>query len=391
MIPFAARSIEPEHEVLGEVLADEIITALSRTSDLNVISRLSTTAFRGRDASVRELAAHLNANYVLSGSYRVAGNQIILVTELAEARSGRVLWGTRAKADIGALLHGEDEVIASLVNQVGTAVMSRELERAESQPLPTLESYALLMGAIAMMHRLAPNGFDRARKMLEALVERVPRHPVPHAWLAEWHVLRVQQGWADDAKREALLALDCTRRSLDADPNCSLALAIDGFANTNLLKRFDVAEDRYDLALRANPNEALAWLLKGTLHAFRGEGAQAVEHTEHARRLSPLDPLRYFYDSLAATAALSAGRYERAIELAQGSLRLNRTHTSTWRALAIAQVQLGRVDEARKTAGQLLALEPGLTVKGYLERSPSSAFETGKIWSDALRVAGVPD
>jgi tetratricopeptide (TPR) repeat protein len=227
--------------------------------------------------------------------------------------------------------------------------------------------------------------------MLEAVAERVPRHPIPHAWLAEWHVLRVQQGWADDAKREALLALDCTRRSLDADPNCSLALAIDGFANTNLLKRFDVAEDRYDLALRANPNEALAWLLKGTLHAFRGEGAQAVEHTEHARRLSPLDPLRYFYDSLAATAALSAGRYERAIELAQGSLRLNRTHTSTWRALAIAQVQLGRVDEARKTAGQLLALEPGLTVKGYLERSPSSAFETGKIWSDALRVAGVPD
>jgi tetratricopeptide (TPR) repeat protein len=219
----------------------------------------------------------------------------------------------------------------------------------------------------------------------------VPRHPIPHAWLAEWHVLRVQQGWAAEPGHEALLALDCTRRSLDADPNCSLALAIDGFANTNLLKRFDVAEERYDLALRVNPNEALAWLLKGTLHAFRGEGLEAMEYTEQARRLSPLDPLRYFYDSLAATAALSAGRYERAIELAGSSLRLNRTHTSTWRALAIAQVQLDRLDDARKTVKQLLALEPGLTVKAYQERSPSSSFATGKVWSDALRRAGVPD
>lgn len=391
VIPFAARAAEPEHDVLGEVIADEVIAALSRTADLNVISRLSTTPFRGRETPVGELGALLKANYVLSGAYRVAGGQLILVAELAEPRSGRVLWGTRVKAEVSALVRGEDELVDTIVSQVSTAVMARELERAETQALPTLETYTLLMGAIALMHRLSPHGFDRARQLLQALTDRVPRHPIPHAWLAEWHVLRVQQGWAGDPRQEALHALDCTRRSLDADPNCTLALTIDGFVNTNLLKRFDVAEDRYTLALRVNPNESLAWLLKGTLHAFRGDGEQAVEHTEQARRLSPLDPLRYFYDSLAATAALSAGRYERAIELARSSLRANRTHTSTLRALAIAQVQLGRLDEARKTAGELLALEPTLTVKGYLERSPSSAFETGKIWSAALRTAGVPD
>jgi class 3 adenylate cyclase/tetratricopeptide (TPR) repeat protein len=391
VIPFAGRGVDPEHDVLGEVVADEVIAALSRTADLNVISRLSTTPFRGRETPVGELGALLKASYILSGAYRVSGGQLILVAELAESRSGRVLWGTRAKAEVSALERGEDELVDSIVNQVGTAVMSRELERAETQALPTLETYTLLMGAIALMHRLSLNGFNRARQLLQALTDRVPRHPVPHAWLAEWHVLRVQQGWASDPHQEALHALDCTRRSLDTDPNCSLALTIDGFVNTNLLKRFDVAEERYALALRVNPNESLAWLLKGTLHAFRGEGEQAVEHTEQARRLSPLDPLRYFYDSLAATAALSAGLYERAIELARSSLRANRTHTSTLRALAISQVQLGRLDEARKTVGELLALEPALTVKGYLERSPSSAFETGRVWSAALRAAGVPE
>jgi hypothetical protein len=38
-----------------------------------------------------------------------------------------------------------------------------------------------------------------------------------------------------------------------------------------------------------------------------------------------------------------------------------------------------------------MRLEPRLTVTKYLERSPASAYETGKIWSAALRAAGVPE
>jgi hypothetical protein len=70
---------------------------------------------------------------------------------------------------------------------------------------------------------------------------------------------------------------------------------------------------------------------------------------------------------------------------------VNRTHTSTLRALAIAQVQLGRIDEARATGRELLHLEPRLTVTKYLERSPASAYETGRVWAEALRTAGVPE
>jgi adenylate cyclase len=391
VIPFAVRGTEPEHQVLGEVLADEIIAALSRTSDLHVISRLSTTVFRERNASLAEVSSHLNAGYVLYGAYRTIGTRVALDAELVEAKSGRIVWAKSMKGHVAAIMSGEDALIDRVVAETGAAILAREILRAQTLALPTLESYTLLMGAIALMHRLSPRDFDRARDMLQALIDRAPRQAVPHAWLAKWHVLRVQQGWTDDPRAEARLALDCTRRSLDADPTGSLALTIDGLVHTNLLKQLDVAEERYDAALRSNPNDSLAWLLKGTMHAFRGEGKLAVEGTRRALRLSPLDPLRYYYDSLAATAALSAGQYERAIELAERSLRANRTHTSTLRAMAISQWQLGRHEDARKSVAELRRLEPGLTVTKYLERSPSSAYETGRIWSRALGSAGLPD
>lgn len=390
VIPFAARGGESVHQVLGEVLADEIISALSRTAELNVISRLSTTVFRERAASLGEVSGYLNATYVLSGAYFVSGNQFNLSAELADAKTGNVIWAKSLKGQVAGIVSGKDPLIDKTVAEVSTAVMSRELERAQSQPLPTLESYTLLMGAIALMHRLSLRDFDRSKEMLQTLTDRAPRQAIPWAWMAKWHVLRVQQGWSEDANRETRLALDCTKRALDADAHCSLALAIDGFVHTNLLRRLDIALDRYERALRVNPNDSLAWLLKGTLHAFKGEGKLALKDTKQALRLSPLDPLRYFYDSLAATAALSAGEYERALELARRSLRTNRTHTSTLRALLISQWQLGQVDESRATVGELLRLDPTFTLKKWAERSPSTGYEIGKVWFDVLQKAGVP-
>jgi adenylate cyclase len=391
VVPFAARSTEPDHQVLGEILADEIIFALSHSADLNVISRLSTTVFRERRASASEVSGFLNASYVLTGTYRVTGTQMRLTAELAAAESGAVMWSERLRGSVASIVDGKSEMIDRLVAALSAAVMARELQRAQSRPLPTLESYTLLMGAIALMHRLSVQDFDLAGDMLRALIERAPRQALPRAWIAKWHVLRVQQGWSDDPRREAQLALDSAKRASDADPQCSLALAIAGLVHTNLLRRLDTGYENYQLALSVNPNDSLAWLLKGTLHAFKGEGELAVEGTRRALRLSPLDPHRYFYDALAATAALSAEQYKRAIELARRSLRANRTHTSTFRALAIAQWQLGLHDDARTTVAELLRLDPAMTISRYLETNPSSAYETGRIWSNALRQAGVPD
>jgi adenylate cyclase len=115
-----------------------------------------------------------------------------------------------------------------------------------------------------------------------------------------------------------------------------------------------------------------------------------MEETQRAAALSPLDPWRYYYDSLCATAALSARDYGRALELARRSLLANRTHVSTLRVIAIAASELGRMEEARAAVIELLKLDPTLTVSGYLARSPGRNFETGTIWAEALRRAKLP-
>ena len=391
VVPFQSRSVAHDHGVIGEVLAEEIIRRLSHSSDLNLVSRLSTTAFSGRRVSTEEVGAHLCADYVLSGAYSNGERHFKLDVELAEIKSGRILWAESLEDDVAAILSGEQELIGRLIAGVSAAVTTRELQRSRVQPLPTLKAYTLLMGAVSLMHRLSLPDFEEAHRLLQALVDRGIRHPIPIAWLGNWHVLRVQQGWSEDARQDTYLALECTKRALDIDPDCSLALAINGFVHVNLLKKFDIGLVSYQDALTANPSNALAWLLKGTLHAFKSEGQQAVDHTERALRLSPLDPHRYFYDLLAATACIANRQYDRAFDLAQRSLRANRKHTSTWRVLTIAQWQLGQFEDARKSAQELLKLQPTLTVSGWLKGSPAADYPIGRAAADVLRQAGIPE
>ena len=69
--------------------------------------------------------------------------------------------------------------------------------------------------------------------------------------------------------------------------------------------------------------------------------ARRSKAAETARRLSPIDPFGYYYDSLAATAHLAGGDYGRALELAERSIAINDRHISTLRC------KIGRAAHAR--------------------------------------------
>jgi class 3 adenylate cyclase/TolB-like protein/tetratricopeptide (TPR) repeat protein len=390
VIPFALRSGGREFLAVGEIIADEVITALSQAPELRVVSRLSTTAFRGRKLQLDDVRAYLGATYVLSGGYRAVGDVLIVNVELADARNNEVMWAKGFRGRVSGLLAQDDELVRSLVEGVSHAIMSTEIAQTATRALPTLDAGTLLLGGIGLMHRSDRRDFDKSRRAFEHLIERYPRYSAPYAYLAEWHVFRVAQGWFENLEQEAASALDRINRALDIDAEDSLALTVNGMVHTNLLRKHDVAKRSYDLALQRNPNAGLAWLHRGTLWAFQGRGREAMDETGRAVALSPLDPWRYYYDSLCATAALSARDYERAISLARRSLRANRTHASTLRVIAIAASELGRMDEARDIVAELRELDPSLTVSGYLARSPARNFETSRIWAEALRRAELP-
>lgn len=390
VIPFSGSAFTAAEAAIGDAVADCVIARLSASGHIRVISRLSTSVMRSRAKSVAEIGRLLGVAYVLSGSYESDGTQLKLRAELADARTEEVVWVETLGCAMAEFLQAESAPADHLARRLADAVAAGELRRVRSLPMPTLEGFSLLLGAMMLMHRTARQDFDRAGAMLEHLIERYPRSPEPRAWMAKWYVLRVSRGMVQDLDAESTRALDHTHRALDASPDCSMALAAEGFVMCHMRQDLDAADERLNQALQVNPNDPLAWIFRCAVQSFRGAGEHAMAAGERAVSLSPLDPMRHYYDALASTAALSAGHLPRSIELATRSLLVNRHHLPTLRTLAIAQVEDGQIDAARETVRRVLDIEPGFTISRYLERVPRGGEAPRRRYARALQEAGVP-
>jgi TolB-like protein len=92
VLPFKNLSAETGHDFFGDGVTEDVITALSRFSNLLVVSKSASFPFRDSVASPAEIGRALGARYLLTGSIRRADNRIRVSVELTEAVKGRLVW-----------------------------------------------------------------------------------------------------------------------------------------------------------------------------------------------------------------------------------------------------------------------------------------------------------
>ena len=388
VLPFVSRGNAAEHFVIGELLADGVIVQLSRSHQLRVISRLSTSVLRGRDDANQTASQQLDAHFVLSGSYVAHGDRVLVTAELCDTRHNEVVWADRITGGVMDVLLQESELINSLASTCSSQLLNAEVQRSLTQALPRLDSSALMLGAINLMHRSTRRDLERSQQLLEALVERHKRSVAPWAWLAKWHIMQVVQGMAVDPHESFQRAIDISDRALDMAPDSALALSVKGHAMCHLGKDTQGSHQLLLEATHSNPNDPMGWLYSSVWSTMWGSPEQSVIEAESALQLSPLDPQKYYFEMMLGNCYLALGKMEDAVAMCEASLRKNRFHLPTIRALLVSQYELGRESDARATFELLRAMQPELTVNRYLASAGVSQarLRTAK----AMEALGLP-
>ncbi|MBG6162444.1 hypothetical protein [Roseibium album] len=388
VMPLLSIESNPELTILGDWFAEEICRSLSRTNLLAVISHFSSRSLAGRRIDIEVIRSKLNVDYCVAGSIRQINGEVITDVDFLDAETGRILWTRQFSGKLNDFISDAGQGLTNIVTSVGNAIASDTLRYVRGRPISEIADHKLLMASVSLMHRSTLRDFAKSRELLDEALRRSPRSAEVHAWRGKWHVLSVINGWSSDPAKDTKSAVGSTTKALDIDPENAFCMTIDGFAHNNLLRRLDVASNRYEIALDQNPNEALSWLLRGALYAFQDSGEQAVHAVDKARKLSPIDPFRYFYDCLSATAYLAAEDYEKALQFANSSLERNQRHLSTLRAKIIALHFLDRTAEAKEIADELRRRQPTFSVEGYMNAHPAADYQVGQNAMRALRAVG---
>ncbi|MEO0865076.1 MAG: hypothetical protein AAFY39_10920, partial [Pseudomonadota bacterium] len=332
VLPMTALGNDPVLRALGDWVGEQCCRILSRSKLLTVISHLSGRVMAQKPVIVSEVRTTLEVDYLAAGSIRRSGTGIACDVDFIDAGSGEIVWSREIRCDDANNLEKLNTELNAIAHSMARSIAHSAVASVKALAINDVADHNLTIAGATLMHRRAMRDFLKSRDFLVEATKRMTGAAEPMTWLAKWYVLNVMKGYLMDPGRDTQMAVECCARALDIDPDTSLGLTIDGFINNIMLRDFDTAAQRFDGALEINPNESLAWLLKGSLMAFTGDGSSAVAATIKARSLSPIDPFGYYYDSLASTAHLSAENYERALEYADRSLAVNDRHVSTHRA-----------------------------------------------------------
>jgi adenylate cyclase len=389
IIPFESRSGLQQEKLLGDLLADGVISRLVRSNSLRVLSRFSTLALRNQRYAENDLRRLLGADFVLRGSIVALNNRLIVDFELVSTRDDVVLKADRRTGDVADLFENESESCGSIATAVMDSIIDEQLKSSLTKPLPTLASYSLYLIGVAGIHRSMPRENEAGETALRQLIDRHPRAAEPAVWLAQWLAIKANRGLTQDRATAFKQVRDLIGRALDLEPNNSFGLAVSGLTDAFFNSDFSKAETKYDAALDLNPNDGLAWLYKSILMAWTDRGSEGAIAARKALDLSPLHPMRYYIESLAALPFLVNGDYQSAIELCQSSLRVNKTHTSTYRLLACGLVLNGQEIEAKKVIQSLRSYEPNLSVQSFRENYPGKESVFKRVYADALSAAGL--
>jgi adenylate cyclase len=382
VLPFVNLGGDPEQTYFADGITEDIITELSRFRSLFVIARNSSFAYRGTSVDIRRVGTELGVRFVVEGSVRKSGNRLRLTAQLIEVGSGSHLWAERYDRDIGDLFDVQDELTRTIVSTVAGRLEDADVKGATRRPTGSLPAYDCFLRGIEHLRGYAENDNRLAAEMFERAIAVDPHFALPHAYLAQ--TLLVVHGFADAPAPIKARALASALTAVRLDPRegrCHWFLA-----EAYLYRgEFDEAMSHFERSVALNPNDANCIASMGLAVAFVGRADEGIGLIRQAMRLNPHHPDWYWSDL--AMALYAARRYEEALE----ANRRIPYRKSPWHLarLAACYAQLGRVDEARVLAADVLQIKPDFHLTGVTlqYRNPADAEHV----FEGMRKAGLPD
>jgi adenylate cyclase len=387
VLPFQNISGDPEQEYFADGMVEDIITALSHVKSFFVIARNSCFTYKGKAVDIKQVGRELGVRYVLEGSVRKAGGRVRITGQLIEAATGHHVWADRFEGNLADVFELQDRVTESVVGAIEPSLRQAEIGRARAKSTASLDAYDCYLRSLHLFYQLTRESMEQSCEYLRLAIERDPQYALAKAHLAINHLALYFQGWGqpDDRMRALELAQDAAE--LEPDDPATLrcaghALAYLGHHDRGLALLEKAA------ALNANGSQVLNSL--GWVEIYAGvEPDQAIGHFERAIRLSPRDPEMSIMLSGIALAQLIAGRTEEALISAQRSIDEAPRFLPGYRVKIAALGNLGRWQEAKAVAEELLTYDPEFTISSRMPVMRDTEARQ-RYWSP-LRAVGLPE
>ncbi|WP_326533571.1 BTAD domain-containing putative transcriptional regulator [Pseudorhodoferax sp.] len=382
VMPFAqaAAGDAPAPPGLGAGLAYDITTRLAKLRSVFVIAASSTAALEARGLGAEEAARTLDVDYLASGTLQLLQGRLRVQVQLSEARTARIVWADTLQAPapdtlavLGAL---GDQLVAAIAGQVELA----ERHRAILKPPELLDAWEAHHRGLWHMYRFNAQDNAQAQQFFEAAIRRDPSFARPYAGLSFTHWQNAFLGWGPRASAVEQAWRTAMQGALadEQDPSARWALGRAHWLRGDTASALAELEIAVDLS----PNFSLGHYTLAFVQAQSGDAEAAIRASDHARALSPFDPLLFAMLASRALALMRLGRHDEAANWAVRAIAQPNAHVHIQAIAAHCLALAERDEEARRVVAAMHARVPGYRVGDFV-----GAFRFAPDTEDLLRRA----
>ncbi len=299
VIPLANLSGDATQDYFADGMTDQLITALAKNRTLRVVSRTSSTQYKGVNRPVRDLARELGVDGILEGSIERTANRVHMNVQLIYAPTDSHVWAESYDRDLGQVYSLPEEL---------SQIVAKEVKAATS-PTPTPryinpEAYdAYLRGRYYWF----AVDTDQSQQAFEKAIQLQPDYAAAWSGLADAYCLRAVYGLVPgpDAMTKTESAARKAIELDDSSPEAHNSLSAWYFFFAWDPQRALAEADR---ALALNPHFTIA-------HFLRAHALVALHRSDEAiqqeKRFVELDP--FVFPWALGLAYLNLGQIDNAI------------------------------------------------------------------------------
>jgi TolB-like protein/DNA-binding winged helix-turn-helix (wHTH) protein/Tfp pilus assembly protein PilF len=386
VLPFKYLYSNPDNNYFSDGITADLITALSKVSGLQVISRDSTFFYRGGEVNDAAIGAELGVGFLLKGNIQRDRDRIRLNVHLIEAHSGKTVWAERYDRLLTDIFKIQDELAERIVRTLEVKLAPEERKRLIRNYLVSLDAYdAFLRGVDYYTKRSFADNQLAVESFLKA-IELDPGFARAYAGLAlaySWASGDTSIGTAEQAHK---LASETVERAIRIDASIPQVYFVKGRIEL-YKKNYELAIQQIQKAIDIEPNYADAYaLLASTLH-FSGRPKEGLQAMRRAVLLNPRIPAAYLM--IRGSLHYSSEEYDQAVGDLSGSLEINPNYLQSKIWLAATYAAQGRLEDAQWEVDQIRILAPDIDFVWVERAYPMQDFHYKERFRNDLKQAGV--
>ena len=355
VLPITTLSSEGDRDFIGDGLTEELIGRLGalRPDRLAVIARTSVMPYKGSGAGVQQIAADLDADYLLEGTLRHQQDVALITLRLIRVADQSQLWQRqfeRRLVDFFALQRTVSEDVAASL-----ALQLLEVPSQGNEPGGTsnAEAYELFLKGQFLLNQRTRQSIEKALEAFQRAAELDPEYVSTQVGIAQGWILA---GTFDavlprQAEARAMVAVD---RVLEMEPGHSAGLLARAFVRFAFGWRWQEAEEDFLAVLERSPNLAEAHQAYASLLLSQGRFDGALAQLDQAL---DLDPMSLVLRTERCWYLFYARRFEDAAASCRETLELDPGYVHAQDNLKWILIRAGEEEAAQDAFLRLLVLE----------------------------------